>query len=81
MTSRELMEWSAYEQVYGSIIPHERIDAGFAQVSMILAQAFSSNGKRYRFRDFMPKWFRDLTAEDALAEGMAALKGLTDAND
>lgn len=80
MSAGELMEWAAYERVYGSLLPHERIDAGFAQVSLILAQAFASNGKRYSFRDFMPKWFRDLTADDALAQGMAALRGMVDAD-
>lgn len=75
MTTRELMEWAAYEQTFGSLLPHERIDAGFAQVSYML-----SDGKR-SVRDFMPQWFRDLTADDALMHGMAALKGMVDADD
>jgi hypothetical protein len=69
------MEWSAYERVYGSILTHERIDAGFAQVSLILAQA-NSKDRRWRIRDFMPRWFQDLTAEDELRRGMAHLRGM-----
>lgn len=72
------MEWQAYEQTFGSLLVHERIDAGFAQVSLILAKAFSDKGARYRLRDFMPKWFRDLTADDELARGMGQLQALVD---
>jgi len=75
-----MMEWMAYEQVYGSILVHERIDAGFAQVSLLLAQAFSDGKKRYTMRQFMPQWFKDLTAEAELEKGVAWLKGLVDAN-
>lgn len=76
MTAHEVMEWQAYEQVFGSLLIGERIDAGFAQVSLLLAQAFSDKGKRYKMRDFMPPWFRDLTADAELAKGMAMMKGL-----
>lgn len=74
MTSREVMDWQAYERVYGSILPHDRIDAGFAQVSMILAQAFSKPGARFTIRDFMPPWYQELTADDELARGLASLR-------
>jgi hypothetical protein len=74
------MEWSAYERVFGSILPHERIDAGLAQVSLLIAQT-NSNGKRYTMRDFMPDWYRDLTADDELSRGMTMMRGLADAND
>jgi hypothetical protein len=79
MSAREVMEWQAYEQVYGSLLPHERIDQGIAQVSLILAQAFSE--KRYKLRDFMPQWYQDLTADDELSRGMAALKLMTGGED
>ena len=82
MTAGELMDWAAYERTYGSLLIHERIDAGFAQVSLILAQAFSSNGKRYKMRDFMPRWFQELTADDELVRGMEGLRALVaDADD
>lgn len=83
MTAHELTDWVAYEQVYGSLLPHERIDAGFAQVSLILAQAFGDGRRRYKMRDFMPAWFQDLTRDDELARGMAMMKtlGVNDADD
>jgi hypothetical protein len=74
MTARELLEWAAYERVYGSILPHERIDVGFAQVSLILTKAFGKPGQRLTLRDFMPEWYRELTADDELAKGMAQLR-------
>jgi hypothetical protein len=74
MSAGEIMEWGAYEQTFGSLLIHERIDAGFAQVSLILAQAFSK--RRWKMRDFMPQWFRDLTQEDELARGVEALRAL-----
>ena len=76
MTAREMMEWNAYERVFGSILPHERIDAGFAQVSYMLAQAFGDPGRRYAVRDFMPPWYQELTAEDEMARQMTLLRGM-----
>jgi hypothetical protein len=78
MSAGELMEWQAFEQTFGSLLIHERIDAGLAQVSLILAKAFSDKGSRYSMRDFMPKWFRDLTAEQELTRGMDQLKAMVD---
>jgi hypothetical protein len=68
------MEWGAYEQTFGSLLIHERIDAGLAQVSLILANSMSK--RRFKFRDFMPQWFRDLTQEDDLLRGVEALRAL-----
>jgi len=76
MSAGELNEWMAYERTFGSILPHERIDVGLAQVSLILAQAFSNGEKRYTLRDFMPTWYRELTAEDELMRGMAGLRAM-----
>jgi hypothetical protein len=76
MTAGELTEWAAFEQTFGSILPHERIDAGVAQISFILAQAFSKPGRRWRIRDFMPQWYRDLTADRELARGMEMMRTL-----
>lgn len=78
MTAHELMMWSAYERTFGSLLIHERLDAGFAQVSMML-----SDGK-HKLRDFMPRWYQDLTADEELARGMEMMRGLggvTDADD
>jgi hypothetical protein len=74
------MEWQAYEQTYGSLLVHERIDAGFAQVSLILVKAFGG-GKRATMRDFMPRWFQDLTADAELARGIAGLQALVNEAD
>jgi hypothetical protein len=78
MTAGELIEWQAYERVFGSILVHERIDAGFAQVSLLLAKAYSDKGARYSMRDFMPPWYRDLTADQELTKGMGELRALVD---
>lgn len=80
MTAGELMEWQAYEQTFGSLLIHERIDMGFAQVSLILAKSLGS-AKKATMRDFMPKWFQDLTADEELARGMAQLAGLVNEAD
>jgi hypothetical protein len=70
-----MMEWTAYEQVFGSILVHERVDVGLAKVAYML-----SDGKK-KFRDFMPEWYRELTADAELARGMAMMKGLARADD
>jgi hypothetical protein len=64
MTSAELTEWMAYERVYGPILPHERIDLGFAQLYYYLVSLLSQKkrGQQYKLRDFLPKWMRDLTS-------------------
>lgn len=76
MTAAEVTEWAAYEQTFGSLILGERIDAGFAMIAAILAQAFGKPGTRAKPRDFMPAWYRDLTAEQELARGWAMLGAL-----
>lgn len=70
MSARELLEWTAYEQVYGSLLIHERIDFGLALVAYM-----QSDGKG-ELRDFMPPWWQELTAEEERAKGLAWLKGL-----
>jgi hypothetical protein len=62
MTARELMEWAAYERVYGPLLVHERIDLGFAQLYYYLVSLLGQKkrGQRYSLRDFLPKWMRDL---------------------
>lgn len=83
VTSAELTDWMAFERVCGSMLVHERIDAGFAQVSLILAKAFGGDkAKRLTPRHFMPPWYQELTAEDELKRGMGQLLKLAhDAND
>jgi len=81
MAARELTEWIAYERVYGSIAIGERIDAGFAQVAYLLVRLLGKDGGRYKPRDFMPEWFRELTAPHELERGWAALAAMAKAND
>lgn len=81
MTGREMTEWLAYEQVYGSIVPHERIDAGFAQIGYLLVRLLGKDSGRYKPRDFMPDWYRNLTATSDLERGWAALAALAKGND
>ena len=81
MTAGELTEWGAYEQVFGSLLIHERIDAGFAQVSYILAKAFGNKDRHFEVGDFMPPWFQELNRESKIQKGMAWLKGLVSADD
>lgn len=77
-----MTDWMAYERVFGPLLIHERIDAGFAQVSFILAQAFSDGKRRMTMRQFMPPWFQELTADDELQRGMGQLMKLAhDAHD
>lgn len=54
------MEWAAFENVYGPLLPHDRIDVGFAKVCYYLVTLMAS-GKRRRFklRDFLPGWITD----------------------
>lgn len=54
------MDWTAFEQVYGPILPHDRIDLGFAQLSYLLALAFSSGRRKPRWRTFLPPYMRDM---------------------
>lgn len=81
MTAGELTEWTAYEQVYGSVLVHERIDAGFAMIGYLIAKAFSDGKRTMTVRDFMPEWYRELTKDAELQKSMAWLKGLARAND
>jgi hypothetical protein len=72
MSAGELMEWTAYERLYGPILPHERIDVGLAQVSLIMARMWGGKND-YKLRDFMPGWYQELTQGDAVRQGFEAL--------
>jgi hypothetical protein len=52
MSAREAREWEAYERVTGPILAHDRIDAGFARLSWLLA----GRGADSNPDDFMPDW-------------------------
>ena len=82
MTSGELTEWAAFERVYGSILPHERIDLGFAQLSYLMARLWGKkkHGGEFTLRDFMPAWYQELTAEDTIRRGFEAMLREAEAN-
>lgn len=63
MSSRELTEWAAFEQVYGPI-GDERYDHLFAMLQSTLANVNREKKvKPYTFEQFMPGWGK--SAEDA----------------
>jgi hypothetical protein len=85
MTSAELTEWAAYERVYGSIVPHERIDAGFAQLSWLMAYLWGKKKHgEFKIREFMPPWYQELTKgldrrPDAIRQAFEKLMGMAEA--
>lgn len=58
MPMQELVEWVAFERTNGPILPHERLDIGFAQTSYYLVSLLgkSRRGRRWQIRDFLPPW-------------------------
>lgn len=56
VSSRELTEWAAYEQVSGPIGP-ERLDKLFGMLASVVANAQrSKRGRPYKPEQFIPKW-------------------------
>jgi hypothetical protein len=54
MTTAELVEWAAYEAVYGPIVVHERIDLAGALIGTLVARL--GGDKRTQPKDLVPKW-------------------------
>jgi len=79
MTSGELTEWAAFEQVYGPILVHERIDVGLAQLGWIMARLWAKPRHELKLRDFMPGWYQNLTQGDAVLQGYEALMKMAEA--
>jgi hypothetical protein len=78
MSSAELTEWMAYERVYGSILIHERIDMGFAQLQWLLVRLWTKAKRKLTPADFMPPWYQELTRHgerkpEAVLQGFEAL--------
>ena len=76
MTMRDLMEWHAYERVYGPILVHERLDVGLAQIGLIMAKLWGKGNPKPR--DFLPVWYR---RPDDGSELGAMLAGLANGGD
>ena len=61
MSSAEFTEWMAYERVWGSILPHERIDLGFAKLEARLVSLLGKRrGRTVQLRDYLPTYMSDL---------------------
>jgi len=82
MPASELIQWTAFEQVFGPILPHERIDFGFALLSYYFVSAFSQKRRKLRVRDFLPKYMRDLIRQQPSDPDQlkAFFQGLVDAD-
>lgn len=80
MSSAELMEWAAFEQVHGPILVHDRVDFGLTQVALILANAFSK--RRVDIKKVLPPWHRQQQRSDAsVAKALERMMGAALAND
>lgn len=55
MPASELMEWSAFERVHGTILIHERVELMVAILCSLIANVYSDK-RRYKPADFLPKW-------------------------
>jgi hypothetical protein len=55
MTGHDLAEWAAFEQSFGPIVPHERIDAAQAMASSVVARVHRAKGD-LRATKFLPQW-------------------------
>jgi hypothetical protein len=75
------MEWSAFEQVYGPILPHERIDFGLAHVAYRIIEVNSRHPPK--FEKFLPRWLRNLGRPEPMDASAleAKLKAWAGAND
>jgi hypothetical protein len=79
MSSRELTEWAAFEQINGPILVHERIDIGLAQIGVIMAKLWGKGNPKPR--DFLPAWYRRAPADPDGAVLGAMLAALANGGD
>ncbi|MFI6819270.1 hypothetical protein ACIBG7_43265 [Nonomuraea sp. NPDC050328] len=76
ISSRELAEWEAFEQVYGPVGVEARLDLAAARIVARLTNIFQPqrNGQTYEASDFLAAWAArpvegyELREEDADAE-------------
>lgn len=83
MPATDLMRWSAFEHVYGPLLPHERVDIGLAQVAYLLVCLLGGQRRRPDFRKFLPQYmqqqYREARTQNA-DELHAFMEGLARAN-
>ncbi len=82
MTSAELTEWVAFERVYGPILPHERIDIGFAQLGWLLTRLLGKSRRDLKVQEFLPAWYEELLKPshdpDSIRRGFETLMGMAE---
>lgn len=71
MPARELLEWAAFERVFGPLTVQERVDVAGA----LAAWASVGNPKRSP-RDFMPDWQSDEARTQDPEDMIAVLRGI-----
>jgi len=76
MSSAELTEWMAYEQVAGPLGP-ERGDQLVAMLASVVANANRAKGRKAKPKDFLPQW--DRRREQSWQEQLAAVKQINKA--
>ena len=79
LSGRDLTEWAAFEQVYGPILVHERIDVAQAMICTILANS-SGSKRRYELKDFLPRWDQAPRTDEVVGK-MEQLFGLAKGGD
>jgi hypothetical protein len=55
MSHRQLVEWSVFEEDFGPLTVHERIDANAALISHAIVNALT-NGQAGDVADYGPRW-------------------------
>lgn len=76
ISSRELTEWMAYEQMAGPL-GAERHDQLVAMLCAVIANANRGKGRKAKSKDFLPRW--DQREEQSLQEQLAAVHAINTA--
>lgn len=67
ISSRELFEWQAFEQISGPLGPYERLDRAAALIAERITYMLSSPKGRKKIKgieDFVPRWGEREVSED-----------------
>jgi hypothetical protein len=78
MDSLELTRWAAFEQEYGPLLVHDRIDMGFGHLMFLLAQVYHApRTPKPQFKDFVPPYIRK-RLEEGTRQSAEQLKAVMD---
>jgi hypothetical protein len=81
MSGHDLAEWEAFEQSFGPIVPHERIDIAQAMLSSVTAKVHGAKGDM-RAVKFLPQWEGDRgQSADDLVKALRAMARKKEARD